>query len=484
MLDDNPQESPTRSAPHATPAPVPHPTPAERAAIGKQARTQAPRAGHGDWRAPADRADPVSLLEMQAQGRIPELVPIRYGRMLASPFAFYRGGAAIMAADLAHTPVSGLSAQICGDAHMSNFGGFASPDRDLVFDISDFDETLPGPWEWDVKRLAASVEIAGRERRLDKDVRREMVMATVQAYRAAMLEFAGMPNLAVWYARLDLAGIRQRWGHELSHAELISFGHDFSKVQARDNMRVIEKLTERVYGELRISSHPPLVVPIEKLIEEQERPAAVAEMRAYIRRLRQSLQGQVRHLLESFEYLHMARKVVGVGSVGMHAWIILLRGRDDNDLLFLQVKEAQASVLEAHLAKSRYADHGERVVEGQRLMQAASDIFLGWERITGFDGMSRDFYVRQLWDWKVSLDLETIPLRELMVYGQMCGWTLARAHARSGDRIAIASYLGKGPTFDEAIAEFAARYGDQNERDYEALAAAVKQGRVKAITGV
>lgn len=463
---------------------VQHILPAERRALGKRARIQVPREGHGGWQAPADRPDPVALLEVQAQSRIPELVPIRYGRMLTSPFAFYRGGAAIMAADLARTPVSGLRTQICGDAHLSNFGGFASPDRDLVFDINDFDETLAGPWEWDVKRLAASLEIAGRGRGCSEKECRPLVMAAVAAYRLAMREFAALPNLAVWYARLDMAGVRQRWGRELQPAELANLEQEFSAPQGRDNLRVYEKLTERVGGELRIASHPPLVVPIEKIYGADEQATAEEEMREYIRRLRHSLQDHVRHLLENFEYQHMARKVVGVGSVGMNAWIILLRGRDDQDLLFLQAKEAQASVLELHLGKSHFADHGQRVVEGQRLMQGASDIFLGWERIPGQDGTSRDFYVRQLWDWKVSADVQTMPLRELMVYGQMCGWTLARAHARSGDRIAIAAYLGKDTCFDDAIAEFATAYADQNEKDYRALVAAVKSGRIKATTGI
>ncbi len=293
-----------------------------------------------------------------------------------------------------------------------------------------------------------------------------------------------LPNLAVWYARLDMAGVRQRWGRELQPAELANLEQEFSAPQGRDNLRVYEKLTERVGGELRIASHPPLVVPIEKVLGADEQAAAEEEMREYIRRLRHSLQDHVRHLLESFEYQHMARKVVGVGSVGMNAWIILLRGRDDQDLLFLQAKEAQASALEPYLGKCHLADHGQRVVEGQRLMQAASDIFLGWERIPGPKGTSRDFYVRQLWDWKVSADVQTIPLRELMVYGQMCGWTLARAHARSGDRIAIAGYLGKDRCFDDAIAAFAMAYADQNEKDYQALVAAVKSGRIKATTGV
>jgi uncharacterized protein (DUF2252 family) len=459
-------------------------TVSEHVTLGERARSQVPRESHGAWKAAPDRVDPVALLEAQAQGRIPELIPIRYGRMLASPFAFYRGAAAIMAADLAGTPVSGLRTQICGDAHLSNFGGFASPDRDFVFDINDFDEALPGPWEWDVKRLATSMEIAGRGRGCSEKECQGLVEAALAAYRMAMRAFAALPNLAVWYARLDMVGVRERWGRELRPTELKNLQQDFSRAQSSENLRVIEKLTERVNGELRIARHPPLVVPIEELLGEKEQATAREEMRAYIRRVRQSLPGQVRHLLEGFEYQDMARKVVGVGSIGMNAWIILLRGRDDQDLLYLQAKEAQASVLEPHLGKSQFANHGERVVDGQRLMQAASDIFLGWERVVGPDGASRDFYMRQLWDWKVSADVETMPLRELMVFGQMCGWTLARAHARSGDRIAIAAYLGKGSRFDHAISEFAAAYAAQNEKDYQALSFAVKNGRIKATTGV
>ena len=477
-------------APISTPAearPVHHSTPADRAALGRAARSKVPRADHVGWDPPADRPDPVDLLAAQAVTRIPELVPIRYGRMLASPFAFYRGAAAIMASDLAATPNSGLHVQLCGDAHLANFGGFASPERDIVFDINDFDETLPGPWEWDVKRLAASCEIAGRERGFDARQRRSIVLATVGEYRRAMREFAAMRNLDVWYALLDAAKIQSRWGVTAKLKDLKKIEADFTPhAHTRDNLRAFEKLTQRVGDQLRIVSHPPLVVPIEELLPETiDRHQTEQLFRDFVRGYGKTLQDDRRHLLEQFHYVHLARKVVGVGSVGTRAWIVLLLGRDDEDPLFLQLKEAQASVLEPYAGKSRFTDHGKRVVEGQRLMQAASDIFLGWERmLEGLDGQPHDFYARQLWDWKLAADVETMPPKELAIYGEMCGWTLARAHARSGDRIAIGAYLGKAETFDQALAEFAVAYADQNQRDYQALVDAVKSGRLQAETGV
>jgi uncharacterized protein (DUF2252 family) len=472
------------AGPSPAPTKAPHLTPEERAVLGKAARDRVPRESHADWKPRADRPDPVVLLGVQAATRIPELVSIRYGRMVASPFAFYRGAAAIMASDLAATPQSGIQVQLCGDAHLANFGGFASPERDLVLDINDFDETLPGPWEWDVKRLVASIEVAARTHSFDADVRRSLTIATVAEYRQAMQEFAAMGNLEVWYLHLDMAGVRRRWGRELPPAELRLLDRDFSKGRARDNVRAAEKLTRRKDGALRIASSPPLVVPVEELLPEADRCTVEAAMRQYIDRYCKSLQDSHRHLLEGYEYTDMARKVVGVGSVGMHAWIVLLIGRDVEDPLLLQFKEAQASVLEPYLGRSRFADHGQRVVEGQRWMQATSDIFLGWMQVSGIlDSTSRAYYVRQLWDWKTSADVETMSPRELMVYAQMCGWTLARAHARSGDPIAIASYLGKGPAFEQAIADFAAAYAEQNERDYRALRQAVENGRVSAETG-
>ena len=460
-----------------------HLTVAEQVALGKAARSKVPRSSQAGWDPPAGRPDPVDLLEGQAANRIPELIPIRYGRMLASPFAFYRGAAVIMASDLAATPSSGLQVQLAGDAHLANFGGFGSPERDLVFDLDDFDETLPGPWEWDVKRLAASIEVAGRDRDFDAGQRRAIVLASVGEYRRAMREFAAMSSLDVWYALLDAAKIQARWGG-LKDGKKI--GVDFSLAHARDNPRAVEKLTRRVKGQLRIASHPPLVVPVEDLSSgEGDHLQTVQRFQDYLLAYKKTLQDDRRSLLDQYHYVHMARKVVGVGSVGARAWIILLAGRDDEDLLFLQYKEAQASVLEAYAGKSKFSDHGRRVVEGQHLMQAASDILLGWERVPdGPEGQTHDYYVRQLWDWKLSADVETMAPKEMTLYAQMCGWTLARAHARSGDRIAIAAYMGQGEAFDRAMAEFASAYAGQNQRDYQALVEAEKSGRIKAEKGV
>jgi uncharacterized protein (DUF2252 family) len=483
FLSANPADSPVRAP--VEPSPVHHLTPAERAALGKAARSSVPRANQAVWDPPANRPEAVDLLESQAADRVPELVPIRYGRMLASPFAFYRGAAVIMACDLATLPNTGLRVQLCGDAHLSNFGGFASPERELILDINDFDETLPGPWEWDVKRLATSLEIAGRERGFDAKTRRGLVLGAVGEYHRAMGEFARLGNLEMWYLHLNLAAVQSRWGMSTKPKALKALETDFAQAYHRDNLRAFEKLTRRVNGQLRIAAHPPLIVPIEDLMVDKDQEQIEDILRGLIRKYRTSLQPDRRSLLESYRYCHMARKVVGVGSVGTRTWIMLMLGRDDQDPLFLQVKEAQASVLEPYLSKSAYQTNGKRVVEGQWLMQAASDIFLGWERVEfGLDGKPHDFYVRQLWDWKISADIEMMAPAELMVYGKMCGCTLARAHARSGDRIAINAYLGKSEEFDKALTEFAVSYADQNERDYQALTVAVKNGKIKAETGV
>jgi uncharacterized protein (DUF2252 family) len=464
---------------------VKHRTLAERVALGKVVRSNVPRGGHATWDPPADRPDPIGLLEAQAATRLPELVPIRYGRMLASPFAFYRGAAVIMASDLASMPNTGLRVQLCGDAHLANFGGFASPERELILDLNDFDETLPGPWEWDVKRLAASIEIACRERGFDDKTRRSLVLATVAEYHRAMHEFAELGNLDMWYLHLSPDAIQARFGTSVKHKAIKSLKANFAHAYQRDNLRAFEKLTHRVNGQLKIVANPPLVTPIEDLTDQYKPEELVETMRELVRKYRLSLQPDHRRLLESFRYVHIARKVVGVGSVGTRTWILLLLGRDESDPLFLQVKEAQASVLEPYLSKSIYAENGKRVVEGQWLMQAASDIFLGWERVpAGLDGKSHDFYIRQLWDWKISADVEVMEPGEMMVYGRMCGWTLARAHARTGDRVSVGAYLGKGAAFDKALAAFAAAYADQNERDYQALVEAVKDNRIEAETGI
>jgi uncharacterized protein (DUF2252 family) len=404
--------------------------------------------------------------------------------MLASPFAFYRGAAYLMASDLASTPRSGFIVQACGDAHVSNFGLFGSPERELLFDINDFDETNPGPWEWDVKRLAASLAIAGRNNGFSDKERAGVVHGATRGYRSAMREFAAMRNLEVWYAHARIQEGLPRVQALLDKKNLKEADRVVSKAQTKDSLEAFAKLTHVVDGERRIISDPPLLVPVEELLPPNQAEAFLATIHGLIRAYRRTLQGDRKHLLEDFRFSHLARKVVGVGSVGTRAWIALMLGRDDQDPLFLQAKEAQASVLEPFVGKSRYANHGQRVVEGQRLMQAASDIFLGWNRLAGIDGVSRDFYLRQLRDWKGSWAPEAMVPQVMSLYGQMCGWTLARAHARSGDRIAIASYLGSSDAFDRAIVSFSEAYADQNDRDYAALQTAVKANKIKATSDV
>ncbi len=456
----------------------------ERAAAGKAARSQAPRSAHAAWEPPADRADPVEILEAQARSRVPELVPIRYGRMAVSPFTFFRGAAAVMAADLAKTPVSGLRVQMCGDAHLSNFGTFAAPDRRLVFDLNDFDESLPGPWEWDVKRLTASFAIAGRENGFKAKQRREVVLTAARHYREAMRGFASLSDLDVWYARLDvealLAGIGTEFERAAGRKAVKRAERNLAKARSKDNLRAFDKLTHTVDGELRIVSDPPLIVPIEELLPAGETRDLQQTLIGLLDSYRSTLQGDRQQLFDRYRFRHLARKVVGVGSVGTRAWVALFTGADDNDPLFLQAKEAESSVLEPYAGHSRFKNHGRRVVEGQRLMQAASDIFLGWCPAVGFDGRDRDFYVRQLWDWKGSADVEALAPGAMNVYAQMCGWTLARSHARSGDRIEIAAYLGASKVFDEAIAEFSELYAEQSERDHAELRAAIDSGRIQA----
>jgi uncharacterized protein (DUF2252 family) len=404
--------------------------------------------------------------------------------MLVSPFTFFRGRAYLMAADLAGAPRTGLHAQLCGDAHLSNFGVYAAADRRLVFSVNDFDETLPGPFEWDVKRLVASFAVAGRDRGFDAKQRGVVARAASRAYREAMAEFAGMRTLDLWYARLDVDDIVRQFAWDATPQQLRRFERNLSKARAKNSMKAFAKLTEVIDGELRIVSDPPLITPVEELVGEGDRAALHERAREIVRTYRHSLPPDRRHLLERFRYVHGARKVVGVGSVGTRAWIMLLLGRDDDDPLFLQFKEAQPSVLEPFLGKSRLRHHGQRVVEGQRLMQSASDILLGWYRTPGLDGVERDFYVRQLRDAKGSALVDVMDPSTMGIYARVCGWTLARAHARSGDAVAIASYLGKGNAFDRALATFAERYADQNERDYAALQDAVAAGRVTAETGI
>jgi uncharacterized protein (DUF2252 family) len=464
--------------------PAAHLTVEESRAIGKEARKRVPRSAHAEWSPPEDRADPVDLLESQAETRVPELVPIRYGRMLTSPLAFFRGAALLMANDLATTPRSDLMVQACGDAHLSNFGIFGTPERRLIFDINDFDETLPAPWEWDLKRLATSFELAGRTNGYSDSERRGIVRASVTEYRERMALFSTMRNLDVWSASIEVGTLVDALRASSSRRLVARLEANVAKARTKDSMQAYEKLTHLVDGRPRIISDPPLIVPLDELLPPgTDRDTQTEELRRMLRDYRRSLLSDRRHLLESFRLTDVARKVVGVGSVGTRAWIALLLGKDDLDPLFLQVKEAQSSVLARHLPSS-HANEGERVVHGQRLMQAASDLFLGWLRVKGFDGLDRDYYIRQLRDWKGSVTVEAMRAEGMLLYARVCGATLARAHARSGDRFAIAAYLGSGTAFDDALVTFAEAYADQSDRDYAALVAAVEQGRIEARTGL
>ncbi|MEV6205570.1 DUF2252 domain-containing protein [Kitasatospora sp. NPDC051914] len=463
-----------------TGTPAHHATPEERAARGRAARRTAPRSSHAEFRPGPKRPDPLGILEAQSAKRVQELVPIRYSRMTESPFRFYRGAAAIMASDLAGSPDSGIRAQLCGDAHMLNFRLLASPERQLLFDINDFDETLPGPWEWDVKRLSASLVIAGRANGFDDRERADIVQATVRQYRESMARFAQMRNLDVWYLRMDSEMLQALAAERAPKRGQRGLAQAMAKARTRDSLQVFDKLTETVDGSPRIAPDAPLLVPISELLPAVERTALMTLFHGLVERYGRTLPSDRRHLLTDFRLVDVARKVVGVGSVGTRCWIFLLLGRDGRDPLFLQAKEADTSVLAAHVGASRYRNQGERVVSGQRLMQAASDIFLGWERVDGIDGKRRDFYVRQLRDWKGIAVTEAMEPPGMRAFGQLCGFTLARAHARSGDRIAISSYLGGKDVFDRALAQFAEAYADQNERDHEALVAAVRAGRLPA----
>ncbi|BFU43224.1 DUF2252 domain-containing protein [Krasilnikovia sp. MM14-A1004] len=461
-----------------------HRDPAARLKAGRAARRAVPFEAHAELPAAEDRKDPVEQLTAQGATRVPELVPIRYGRMLVSPFTFFRGAAAVMAADLAHTPSTGLNCQLCGDAHLSNFGAFASPERRLVFDINDFDETYPGPWEWDVKRLAASLAIAARGNGFRRKERAAVVAGAVSRYRQAMSEFAEQRELDVWYARADLDEINVLV-RDLSKAKRKRLEQAQAKARTRDSMQAFRKMTTLVDGQRRIVADPPLIVPIDDLLPDDKR----AEFEQWIRQVldgyADTLSPDRRHLLGAFRFVDLARKVVGVGSVGTRCWVVLLSGRDPDDPLLLQVKEAPPSVLAAHVPDDAgYPSEGQRVVTGQRMMQAVSDIFLGWQTIKGVDGQVRDFYVRQLRDWKGSALVEAMDPEGMQAYAALCGWTLARAHARTGDRIAIAGYLAGGAGFDKALVEFAERYADLNEQDFQAVAAAGREGRIPVHSGV
>ncbi|MGC0418109.1 DUF2252 domain-containing protein [Embleya sp. AB8] len=464
----------------ARPSPPSPPSPRERAERGRAARARAPRSSHAEYAPTERRPDPMAVIERQSASRVPELVPIRYGRMAESPFRFYRGAAAIMAGDLAGTATSGLRVQVCGDAHMLNFRLLASPERLLLFDLNDFDETLPGPWEWDVKRLATSLVIAGRENGFTDRERADVVRTTVRFYREAMRGFARMRNLDVWYAKADADRVRALASGQLHKRARRQVSRALAKARTRDSLQAFGKLTRTVDGEPRIISAPPLITPIAELSSGRGGDALAGRLGELIERYRRTLRSDLCRLLDQYTVVDIARKVVGVGSVGTRCWILLLLGRDREDPLFLQAKEADESVLAAHVGAGSTATQGERVVAGQRLMQAAGDLLLGWERVDGIDGRARDFYVRQLRDWKGVAEPALMAPQGMRVFGELCGATLARAHARSGDRIAVAAYLGGGDRFDRAVATFAESYADQNERDHAALLEAVRTGRVTA----
>jgi uncharacterized protein (DUF2252 family) len=464
-----------------------HTDPAERRRIGREARRQVPHDAHAEVYDSDDRMDPVDVLVAQAATRVPELVPIRYGRMLGSPSTFFRGAAAVMAADLGRTPSSGLTCQLCGDAHLSNFGVFASPERRLVFDINDFDETHVGPWEWDVKRLTASLAVAARGNGFGRKVRAGILRSAVKRYRQAMSRFAELGELEVWYARADVDEVTELLRDQVSKAKRKRFAQAQARARTRDSMHAFRKLTTTVGGTLHIASDPPLIVPVADLLPTADRDELETWVQELLADYADTLSADRQHLFRAYRFVDLARKVVGVGSVGTRCWVALFSGRDENDPLLLQVKEAPPSVLAEHLPgrpDNGHRSEGERVVSGQRLMQAASDIFLGWQTVKGIDGNVRDFYVRQLRDWKGSAVVETMDPETMNVYAALCGWTLARAHARTGDRIAIAGYLDGGAGFDQALVDFSERYADINEHDHGALATAARSGRIAVHSGL
>ena len=458
-----------------------HPTGATR---GKAARATAPRSSQGEWTAPSRRADPVALLVEQSRGLLPDLLPIRHGRMMASPFAFFRGSAAVMARDLAGTVDSGIRVQLCGDAHVSNFGGHVSHDGQLVFDVHDFDQTLAGPWEWDLKRLVTSIAVAGRDRGLGRKQRGRMVRQTAEAYRVAMRELAQQGSLDVWYSRLTAADVSARWGAQAGRPAVRAFERQLDKAMRKGPGRGTRPSTRLVNGTPRLVSDPPRVVPLDELLPDDERRLVEEGVQSALASYRDSLPSSRRHLLEQFRYSSATRRVAGVGSVGTRSWVVLMVGVDRGDPLFLQVKEASESVLAPYCGGNRYANQRQRVVEWQQLMQSTPDVFLGWHRGPALDATDRDFYVRQPWDRKISADLDHQAPATLGLHGRICAWTLARAHACSGDRLAIARYLGSRDVFDAAMADFAEAYADQNALDHGRFVQAVSSARLEALPGV
>ncbi len=452
----------------------------ERRKIGKEVRETVPRSALGEWNPPADRRDPVQILIDQGDDRLADLVPIRYARMLSSEFAFYRGAAAVMASDLSYSPNTHLRVQLCGDAHLVNFGGYAAPDRAFVFDVNDFDETLPGAFEWDLKRLVASFAVAGRANGFDEATRTSIVSEVVRSYRQAVQDFSHMPRMDVWYSRLTADDIEHDWGADLGKKYRKAFEKTVAKARTKTSEKALQKLTTTpVNGTITFDSQPPFLEPMEEVVGEDRKGEFMHAVQGALVAYRRSLQSDRRVLFSGYRVVDLARKVVGVGSVGTRCWVMLLMAdQDETDVLMLQVKQAMTSVLEPYLGASRVGHHGQRVVEGQKLMQAASDVLLGWTQV-GLGGQETDFYVRQMWDWKESADVPAMDATQLRVYGQLCGWTLARAHSRSGDRVALAGYLGDDPELDAAMAKFAEAYADQNAADFAAMQQAATAGRIK-----
>jgi uncharacterized protein (DUF2252 family) len=448
-------------------------------ALGRAARKTRPRSSFAEWAPAAGRPDPVEVLQEQARDRVADLLPIRYGRMAASAFAFYRGAAAVQAWDLAQDSNTGLEVQLCGDAHLSNFGGFAAPDRQLVFDLNDFDETLPGPFEWDVQRLAASLEIAARSLGITSEKCGAVVQRAASSYRRAMAQFAGLTDLDLWSVRLDADALEAWVGAEAKASVLAQLQKNLAKAKTKDRFKALARLTENVDGDLRFVSDPPLLVPAQEIFSDIRGDELDATVQQLLGTYTETVSYRSRQLLDRYTYRHTARKVVGVGSVGTRCWVVLLTGRTDADPLFLQVKEANASVLEPYAGASEFTNHGQRVVAGQSLMQSAADPFLGW---IGFDGPQghHEFYLRQLWDWKASAEITTMNATTLGIYAEICGWTLARAHACTGDRDALTAYVGTSETFDQGMAGYASAYADQNDLDHAVLVKAIADGRVEA----
>ena len=449
-----------------------------RAAAGTELRGRFPLADHAAWQFSPDRRDVIGLLEQQNTIRLQSLIPLRFSRMAVSPFTFYRGAAAIMANDLARTPVTGIPVQCIGDAHIGNFGIFYSPSKRLMFDVNDFDETTIGPWEWDIKRLAVSVEIAGRTLGLKESQCRQAVHRCVRHYRESIRDFASRGFLDTWYTHIDLEDRLDELEKSTKARPSRTLHGAISKAKAKDSRKAADRLTYVDNGRLRFRSDPPELVQINDLPGYDDVDALRGRLDMLLDTYRDSLYADRRHVLDQYHFEDIARKVVGVGSVGTRCWVGAFVGRDLSDPLILQMKEAVASVLAPYVGNAPYPTHGERVVQGQKLVQSTADILLGWAQFIASDGRPRDYYVRQLWNGKGSINLDTLHADSLSNLGALCAWCLAHAHARSGDSVAIGAYLGQGEEFDDALVAFSAAYADQNEDDFALFTRLIKSGEL------